>query len=643
MPVACRLVPRESGSGDEYAVINTDNGAVEHRHGDDQDACRAQAAAINASTENSDDDMSRERAPESMAPARLRVTKHTPVEYHDVLRALESDNAVGALKVELGAIKAWRARARAAGGRVGRFAPVDLLRAQESCERALEQLVGVAPTMDESEADVRSSYVPRRREGGIHAHRLDGDGGAEFGGAHRHAFLYKGVMYMTEKDGEHEHDSAEGTELAGESEHTHRAFVPGPDGKMLEVAFEAGTEHTHEKLTGVTVHDGLHEHEAKVEGADVKTLTPEEFRAMFGAVESVQIDGELTVSTGGLELRDWWADGEGAAEAREALARYAVGEAVELEAMGEPMFDSEAAGYYAVVTDSYELVADLTDGDLERAVESAVALVTRERPRLILAGPPGRCAAGGRSYRPAMFRLELIEQAGRARESLVCRAVESTVDPWGGRVLEAAGDDLTWELVVIEFGLSNNGNFWPNTMAEELARAFEGVPIEEIQYSPMHRDHLFDDRVLRRFPGGATGNFVGLVDGLKVAESAGGKALGKPPTGKALEAIAKVATMTPDEVIAASSGGIVGVARFDKNDKGRNVDAQLRTAESSGHLANYLGVSIDASHAPFTPVHVPGMRRPVRVRTAVDKTDRCVVTLATRPSAGGAFTRSIAA
>ena len=646
MPVACRLVSRTSGEGREYAVVDTDSGAVEFRHGSDTAACRRQATAINANVEGSTERRNR-RGAETMTdtPAALRVTKQTPLEYGEHLRALESDGNAAALGAELDAVDSWRARysrAREGGvpmGMVGRgWGAVDFFRAREIAARALEQID--LPRMDRGRT--HDDYVPRTREGGIHGHRLNMAGRAELGGAHRHSFLYKGVMYMTEKDGAHEHDAAEGELVASESEHTHKAFVPaGEGGAMVEVEFAGSTDHEHEKLVAVTVHDGVHEHTADVEGEAVKTLTPEEFRAMFGEVAAVMIGGngpDGMVATEGLELRDWWADGKGNAEAREALARYALDEAVTMSPMDCPLsVDSDAGGYYAIVGADYATIGDVCDVDLERALEAAIAKVDREHPVVALAGPPaGEGLEGGRVMRPLLYKFELTE-SGRARESIICTAVEGFTDPWGGRVIEAA-DDLVWELVVLEFGLSDNGNFWPNTIGDELVRALEGVPIEEVQYDPLMRDHL-PAGVLRRFPGGATGNFVGLVDGLRVDSSTGGKA----PAGRALEAIAAEMKIDAAAVVAASRGAIVGMARFDKSQRGRNVDAQLRTAEAAGHLDHFLGVSIDVSHAPFTPLRVPGLRRPIRVRSAVDATDRRVVTLATRPSAGGTFVASVAA
>ena len=584
------------------------------------------------------------RAPESV----LRVTKQTPLEYGELMRALEADGDAAALTAELNAVDSWRSRysrAREQGhpmAMVGRgWGAVDFFRAREIAARALEALHDDLPRMDRG--STHDEFVPRTREGGIHAHLLNMAGRAELGGQHRHAFLFRGVMYMTEKDGAHEHEAAEGTATGAESEHEHKAFVPaGEGGTMVEVEFADTTDHTHEKLVAVTVFDGLHEHTADVEGETVKTLTPEEFRAMFGEVAQVMIGGmpesDGMIATEGLELRDWWAEGKGTTEAREALARYALDEAVTMAPMDCPLsVDSEADGHYAIVGPDYATIGDVAEADLERALEAAIAAVDREHPNVALAGPPaGEGLEGDRVMRPLLYRFELTD-TGRARESIICTAVEGFTDPWGGRVLEAA-DDLLWELVVLEFGLSDNGNFWPNTIGTELVRALEGVPIEEVQYDPLMRDHL-PDGVLRRFPGGATGNFVGLVDGLKVDSSTGGKV----PTGRALEAIAKHMSLEPAAVVTASRGAIVGMARFDKSNRGRNVDAQLRTAEAAGHLDHFLGVSIDVSHAPFTPLRVPGLRRPIRVRSAVDATDRRVVTLATRPSAGGTFLGSVAA
>ncbi|KKK55784.1 hypothetical protein LCGC14_3071100, partial [marine sediment metagenome] len=74
----------------------------------------------------------------------------------------------------------------------------------------------------------------------------------------------------------------------------------------LIVEFLGATAHDHEKLTSTTALDGLHQHNAEINEDEVATLTPEEFRALFGVIEEIRISTSLAEDIGAIAKDTSW-------------------------------------------------------------------------------------------------------------------------------------------------------------------------------------------------------------------------------------------------------------------------------------------------------------------------------------------------
>lgn len=220
------------------------------------------------------------------------------------------------------------------------------------------------------------------------------------------------------------------------------------------------------------------------------------------------------------------------------------------------------------------------------------------------------------------------DTAEDAEERTLERAVESMMAPWSGRVVEAEGESA-WEVVVLEAGLSTNGNWWPaSLLSDKGIRALEGAPIEVIEIGRKN-DHL-PMEILERLPSGVVVNLAGQLTDVRFDRGAGGRV----PKGKDMEAIASVTGLTQEEVERESQGSIFGLARFNDEGRGAELASALRSAEARGGLESFLGVSVDFERAD--PILAVGSR-PLRVRTDIDLTGRNVLDVVTRPSGGGKF------
>ncbi len=302
MPVACRLV-----DGD-YKVVDTETGSVEFSHGSDEVACQAQAAAINANTEEAmtteavhrKKDRKRGRSSEA-----LELASFTPGGYLTTLESRDYPQLVRDRdRLLFHARRLAEARKSSPVESVAGWNLLDMLRVHDAIQEAsaaveedffdmlfLDDQIG--PMVENPPGE----FVFVQREGGIHAHPLDDDGAATIGGRHAHAFLLDGVIHFTEEDGAHQHEAGEGDETGEGTEHGHTAFLA--DG--TELTFEPGGPHSHEILVDTTTEDGLHQHVAQMEGgAEISTLSPKEFRALFGSTQEARAAEAVGVFRAGL-------------------------------------------------------------------------------------------------------------------------------------------------------------------------------------------------------------------------------------------------------------------------------------------------------------------------------------------------------
>ena len=682
MPVVCRLV---DGA---YKVVETETGKVVHDHGHDGAKCRRQATAINLSSQESDENMSsrlsatigestdlEERVAEAKHGGRRRRRRGRRGGRQRVNIRRGGHRATEALAARKISPKCYRARVGRLSisqlqrdedtilGYLGRLAAarearssieklgrgwtglelaitLDVVRAVRM--RASEALLSPAdsPSMEERGAQ---DHVYPSKEGGIHAHRVADDGSTTLGGRHGHAILFRGSIWFSEIDGAHEHEAGEEGRVGAESEHEHTIFID-IDGETEELVLAGTTDHDHEALVGTTTMDGVHQHEADVDGRPVKTLLPEEFRELFGAVESLQFAGEAresvgqaAVPTGGKSLSAWWGAGYGSPAVRRFLLPWIMGQAVRESAIETdvklivPTAELSESSRWLLFAGEELLSAHEADEGLGTARESAALAIAAERPRIELVERTFEASGDGEvCTRIALFELRGDPDAGAVESSVLSRAVESLLAPAIGRVVEARADlERAWDLRVMEFGLSDNDNFWPRSMGEKLLRVLEGAPLEAIEYRPHHFDHLPLEAVLR-FPKGVVLNTVGQAQQLRIVESGG-----KAPTGQKLRMIMERMGMTEEEVLAESVGTIFAVGLLDGDRAGESIHEKLTSAKDRGRLQDYLGVSVDFQEAPFVPMFVPGMKRPLVYRTDVNEDARRSISFVTHPSAGG--------
>lgn len=684
MPVACRLIDGR------YKVVETETGKVVHDHGRDRVKCRGQASAINMSkarestrrlTATIADRSELERIAEAKHVAaagdrrrrrrrrgrrggrqgnRRRATEGTvlsarrtsPKSYRARLGGLsvaqlqrDEDTLLGYLSRLAAAREARTSIEKIGRGWTGLELAVTLDAVRVTRSRASEALLGPSENPSMVERSSRDNVYPSK-EGGIHAHRVKDDGSTELGGRHGHAVLYRGSIWFSEIDGAHEHAAGEEGRVDTESEHEHTIFMD-VDGETQEIVLAGTTDHGHESLVGTTSLDGVHQHEAEIGDRPVKTLLPDEFRELFGAVESLRFAGEAresvgqaAVPTAGKSLSEWWGAGYGSPAVRKYLLPWVIGQAVRESAIETdvklivPTADLSDSAKWLLFAGEELLSAHEADEGLAAARESAALAIATERPRIELVERSFEDAGDGESCtRVAVFELRGEPDADDVEEAVLARAVESLLSPFVGRVVEARSDlERAWNLTVMEFGISDNDNFWPRSMGEKLLRVLEGAPLEAIEYRPHHFDHLPLEAVLR-FPKGVVLNTVGQAQQLRIVESGGNM-----PTGKKLAMIMERMGMTEEEVRVESVGTIVGVGLLDGDRAGEAIHAKLKSADSRGRLSDYLGVSVDFQEAPFVPMFVPGMKRPLVYRTDVNEKARRAISFVTHPSAGGEVT-----
>jgi hypothetical protein len=523
---------------------------------------------------------------------------------------------------------------------------------RETRRRATEQIAPIAPGEKPSirERSPLDEVYPAR-EGGVHAHKLGDDGSAELGGRHGHAILYRGAIWFSELDGAHAHGAGEDGAVDEETDHVHKLYLELDD-ETTELELGPTSSHTHEELVNTTVLDGVHQHEVEINGRAIATLLPAEFRELFGVAEALRFAGEAreavgqaVVPTGGKSLAEWWGSGYGSPAVRKYLASWVsdtVIRATESDGNVRLLVPSSELGDSSrwIILDGAVVVSEV-EADLGEmaARESATLALTVDRPRISVAERTFETVEENEVCE-CRLDVELVTDAPdpEAVESAVLsRAVESLIEPYIGRVVESvAGDDRAWDLQIMEFGISDNDNFWPRSMADDLLRALEGAPLEAIEYRPHHFDHLPLEAVLR-FPKGIVLNTVGQGQKMRVIESGG-----RAPTGRKLKAIMDRMGMSKEEVLADSVGSILGVGFLDGDRGGEAIHEKLRSAEARGRLLDYLGVSVDFQDAPFVPIFVPGLRRPIIYRTGVNSEARRSISFVTHPSAGGRVRASAA-
>ena len=294
MPVACRL---RAGS---YVVVDTETDEIEFDHGNDEDACQQQAAAINA---NAEEEMTTDRR----SSEALELSSFTPGGYLATLETRDYPSlARDRDRLLYHAARLVEARRSTPVEAVAGWTLLDMIRVRDSIVEALgaaEQDFFDMMFLDEVPGPMVENppgeFVFVQREGGIHAHPLDDDGAATIGGRHAHAFLMDGVIHFTEEDGAHQHEAGEGDETGEGTEHGHTAFLA--DG--TELNFEPGGPHSHEVLVDTTTEGGLHQHVAKMEGGtEIATLSPVEFRALFGSAQEARAAEAVGVVVAGFPV-----------------------------------------------------------------------------------------------------------------------------------------------------------------------------------------------------------------------------------------------------------------------------------------------------------------------------------------------------
>lgn len=273
MPVACKL---RAGS---YVVVDSETDEVESDHGNDEDACQQAAAAINANAEEEMEALELD----GFSPGGYLATIGKR-DYPQLVRDRD--------RLLFHARRLTEARQSSPVESVAGWSLLDMMRVRDAIVEGmaateddfLDALIGQIPIGPEVE-DAPGQYVYAQREGGTHLHPLAEDGSASIGGRHSHAYLIDGVIHFTEEDGAHLHGTGEDDEVGDESGHEHRAFLA--DG--TELVFASGTAHRHEALVETTTEDGLHQHVAKMEdGTEIPTITPREFRQLFGSTQEAR-------------------------------------------------------------------------------------------------------------------------------------------------------------------------------------------------------------------------------------------------------------------------------------------------------------------------------------------------------------------
>ena len=606
-------------------------------------------------------------AREAIAIAPVALTAETPGQFEHRIHLLNSADLIAS--EDLLAFHAAREATVGRGWTPERTrAALRAVRAHRTIAREQHELDMTAPHVDD--------HVSPRREGGIHAHTLQDDGATDgAGGRHAHAFLYRGAILFTEHDGAHAHESGEDGRTAPESEHKHAAILRMQDGETLIVEFVGATAHDHEKLTSTTALDGLHQHSAEINSDEVATLTPEEFRALFGVIEEIRFSTSLAediganrLETGGLSLQQFWAAGKGTTEVRELLASYvrgdgpdaAVRETVEEHQVGSnhtvvenfvvwlgsetiAIQESDEDKFILIGSESPALKLREFNASLGAARLAATAAVNEENSYIPLARFVGTALEGPAEGKPIYrdFATYHLVRDAVAREAVAREAVDTALEQLTRRagayhcghfIGAREAESHAWDVVVIEAGISRNRNFWPTSVLEKLAKegTFDGSPLEAIQASPTKLSHLPVEAVMRLRGHSITMNGVGQLQDLAF-EADGGTV----PDDDEVRILAKVLGVTEAEVRKQSKGRLIAIARLDKSDTGSAIEDRLASAAERGSLEDYLGLSIDVDRAPAVGINVPG-KAPILLRTDIDGAGgKVLVDFVTHPSAGG--------
>lgn len=607
-------------------------------------------------------------ASEAISLSPVRVAQETPDQFHHrLIHLTREDLLASADHLRYHATRVRRTGIPHIGRGWGHGELMTALRATESLFQAREQELSMTPRPN------RDTVRPRR-EGGIHAHSLDDDGNALTGGRHAHAFLYQGSILFTELDGAHGHEPGEGERTDQEQEHTHSAEIELPDGEVLRVTFEQTTPHDHEKLASTTALDGLHQHTATIDGEPVTTLTPEEFRTLFGVIEEIHLSpslaeavGASTIHTGGDSLLGYWRKGRGTEAVRELLASYVrdddgpVREAVEEHEVGAKFTTAEGfainLGHQAMAIqerdeDRFILIAS-ADGpprvlrefntSMANARLAATAAITDELEHVTLAEFVGTALDGPAEGREIFRELSnyWLQHEPRAAEAIAAQAIDLALDQLTRKAGEhgcgwftaraAEADSHSWDVVIIQAGLSRNRNFWPARVLEGLVDVFEGAPLEAIQASPTKMSHLQADALMQLNGHSVALNGAGQLKNVRWEPGEGGRT----PDDAEVRTLAKVLGVSEAEVKRQSRGRLVATAMLDQSDVGNAVEDRLASAEDRDSLDDYLGLSIDVDRAPAVGIKVPG-GKPILLRTDVDgDAGKVVVDFVSHPSAGG--------
>jgi transcriptional regulator with XRE-family HTH domain len=181
---------------------------------------------------------------------------------------------------------------------------------------------------------------------------------------------------------------------------------------------------------------------------------------------------------------------------------------------------------------------------------------------------------------------------------------------FSGKLLEAQNFEGTeWDVVLIEEGLSKNGNFYPaETLQDAVTRGlFEGAKAYAFELRRGLFDHL-PPSVKQAIPQGFAGNLVGWYENARIREV-------RDPQGRPRKAVA---------------------ARLHISENARWLRDLMRDAYAHGH-GDLLGFSIDAQGA------TSGMLHEGRAARRVDRIERVdSVDVVTHAAAGGRVERLVA-